>query len=191
MLKDCTCLVSAEGYRRIIELTFVGNALNVGFIEEPCYNLVYLELAACRLKVLPPNLGALVPNVRVLNLNYNFIEDAKPLKGLTRLKKLTVIGSRLRGTKPLVRVLRRMPDVEMLDFRYVFFFQWATLLAVILRFWQNEPMHIGMVFTTAGERCAWGNARSQGDGFQISTGFAGCRVSWASSLSGADYAGMP
>lgn len=77
-----------------------------------------MELAACRLNALPPDLAALVPNLRVLNLNYNFIEDAKSLEGLTRLKKLTLIGSRLRGTKPLLRVLQRMPDVEMLDFRY-------------------------------------------------------------------------
>jgi len=60
-----------------------------------------------------------VPNLRVLNLNYNFLEDARPLEGLTRLKKLTMIGSRLKGTKPLIRILQRMPDVEMLDFRYV------------------------------------------------------------------------
>jgi hypothetical protein len=54
-----------------------------------------------------------------LNLNYNFLEDTRSLAGLTRLKKLTMIGSRLKGTKPLIRLLQRMPDVEMLDFRYV------------------------------------------------------------------------
>lgn len=62
-----------------------------------------------------------MPNLRVLNLNYNFVEDARPLEGLTRLKKLTLIGSRLKGTKPLIRILQRMPDVEMLDFRHVQF----------------------------------------------------------------------
>lgn len=61
----------------------------------------------------------LIPNVRVLNLNYNFLEDVRQLEGLTRLKKLTVIGSRLKGTRALIRVLQRMPDVEMLDFRCV------------------------------------------------------------------------
>ncbi|KAJ3998798.1 hypothetical protein F5050DRAFT_1566398 [Lentinula boryana] len=88
------------------------------FLTESCYNLVYLELAACRLTTMPEGLALMIPNVRVLNLNYNFLEDARPLEGLTRLQKLTMIGSRLKGTKALIRLLQRMPEVEMLDFRY-------------------------------------------------------------------------
>lgn len=95
-----------------------GNPLKGRFLEVPCYNLVYLELAACRLTSLPEDMARLAPNLRVLNLNYNFLEDARPLGGLERLKKLTIIGSRLKGTKPLIRLLQGMPDVEMLDFRY-------------------------------------------------------------------------
>lgn len=95
-----------------------GNALKPKFLAEPCYNLVYLELAACRLTVLPEELSRAVPNLRVLNLNYNFLEDIGPLSGLTRVRKLTIIGSRLKGTKALIRVLQRMVDVEMVDFRY-------------------------------------------------------------------------
>ncbi|KAG1743241.1 uncharacterized protein EDB91DRAFT_1126475 [Suillus paluster] len=87
------------------------------YLSEPCYNLVYLEVAGCRLTTLPHDLARLAPNLRVLNLNYNFLNDAVPLEGLTRLKKLTMIGSRLKGTKPLIRILQQMPDVEMLDFR--------------------------------------------------------------------------
>jgi hypothetical protein len=98
----------------------VGNPLKVGFLTEPCYNLVYLELAACRLTTLPKDLSRLVPNLRVLNLNYNFLDDARPLEGLWRLRKLTIIGSRLRGTKGLIRLLEGMVDVEMLDFRYAY-----------------------------------------------------------------------
>ena len=60
-----------------------------------------------------------MPNLRVLNLNYNFLEDVRALEGLTRLKKLSIIGSRLKGTKALIRLLQRMPEVEMLDFRSV------------------------------------------------------------------------
>lgn len=95
----------------------LGNTLGREFIEEPCYNLVYLEVAACRLTGLPRELARLTPNLRVLNLNYNFLEDVAALEGLTRLKKLTLIGSRLKGTKPLIRVLQGMPDVEMVDVR--------------------------------------------------------------------------
>jgi len=94
-----------------------GNPLKAGFLTEPCYNLLYLELAACRLTSLPDELSKLVPNLRVLNLNYNFLEDARPLEGLTRLRKLTIIGSRFKATKSLIRLLQRMPEVEMLDFR--------------------------------------------------------------------------
>ncbi|KAG1868985.1 hypothetical protein DFJ58DRAFT_714151 [Suillus subalutaceus] len=93
------------------------NKLKSDFIEEPCYNLLYLEVAACRLTSLPHDLARLTPNLRVLNLNYNFLNDALSLEGLTRLRKLTMIGSRLKGTKQLIRILQRMPDVEMLDFR--------------------------------------------------------------------------
>ena len=64
-------------------------------------------------------MARLVPNLRVLNLNYNFLEDVRLLEGLTRLQKLTIIGSRLKSTKPLIRLLQRTPDVEMLDFRCV------------------------------------------------------------------------
>ncbi|KAF8630823.1 hypothetical protein AX17_005182 [Amanita inopinata Kibby_2008] len=103
--------------RDVKRLYLSGNAIKSGFFEEHCYNLVYLEMAACRLTALPEELALLVPNLRVLNLNYNFLEDVRPLEGLVRLKKLTIIGSRLKGTKALIRLLQRMPDVEMLDFR--------------------------------------------------------------------------
>ena len=96
-----------------------GNALDPQLLQEPCYNLIYLELAACRLIELPLDLIRLIPNIRVLNLNYNFLSDVRPLAGLTRMRKLTIIGSRLKGTKPLIKVVRDMPDMEMVDFRLV------------------------------------------------------------------------
>lgn len=96
-----------------------GNPLKEDFLQEACYNLIYLELAACRLTVLPDGMSKLLPNLRVLNLNYNFLEEVRPLEGLKRLRKLTIIGSRLKSTKPLIRLVAEMPDAEMLDFRYV------------------------------------------------------------------------
>jgi hypothetical protein len=140
-----------------------GNPLKAGFFTEPCYNLVYLELAACRLTRLPEELSKLVPNLRVLNLNYNFLEDARPLEGLTRLRKLTIIGSRLKGTKALIRLLQRMVDIEMLDFRYVHVhIEWMLscfgqnfVLNCVICFTQDEPMHVGMVPSTSRKGCAW------------------------------------
>lgn len=87
-------------------------------MTEACYNLVYFELAACRLTSLPANFSSLVPNVRVLNLNYNFLEEVGPLEGLRRMKKLSIIGSRVKGTKGLIRMVQRMGEIEMVDFRY-------------------------------------------------------------------------
>ena len=47
-----------------------------GFISEPWLQPpLPRKLAACRLTTLPANLSTLVPNLRVLNLNYNFVED--------------------------------------------------------------------------------------------------------------------
>ncbi|KAI5824933.1 L domain-like protein, partial [Schizophyllum commune Tattone D] len=62
----------------------------------PCYSLVYLELAACRLTALPDAFAGLFPNVRVLNLNYNFLADpeAAKLRGLVRLRRLSMVGGR-------------------------------------------------------------------------------------------------
>ena len=115
----CTFPVSV--LHRITGISFLnnysGNALERSFLAEPCYNLVYMELAGWRLTRLPDDLAQLVPNLRSLNLNYNFLEDVRPLEGLRRLTKLTVIGSRLKSTKALIRILRGMPEVQMLDLR--------------------------------------------------------------------------
>ncbi|KAI0718262.1 hypothetical protein C8T65DRAFT_639519 [Cerioporus squamosus] len=109
--------ISIRDVRDVKRLYLSGNPLKPGFLSEPCYNLVYLELAACRLITLPADFSRMVPNVRVLNLNYNFLEDPRPLEGLTRLRKLTIIGSRIKGAKQLIRMVRGMKDIEMIDFR--------------------------------------------------------------------------
>ncbi|KAF9778564.1 hypothetical protein BJ322DRAFT_1091258 [Thelephora terrestris] len=109
--------ISLRDVRDIKRLYVSGNPLSCKFMTEACYNLVYFELAACRLTSLPGNFSSLVPNVRVLNLNYNFLEDVGPLEGLNRIKKLSIIGSRVKGTKGLIRMVQRMGEIEMVDFR--------------------------------------------------------------------------
>ncbi|KAG9092056.1 hypothetical protein FRC06_000267 [Ceratobasidium sp. 370] len=109
--------LSVADVRDVKRMYLSGNPLENGFLEVPCYNLIYLELAACRLSALPTDLSRLIPNIRVLNLNYNFLSDVRPLDGLVRLRKLTIIGSRLKATKPLLRSLQSMKEIEMLDFR--------------------------------------------------------------------------
>ena len=91
----------------------------------------------------------MVPNVRVLNLNYNFLEDPRPLDGLTRLRKLTIIGSRIKGAKQLIRMLRGMRDIEMVDFRYV------SLPSRHIRFRHRTPsMHMHSVGVQAPDEWA-------------------------------------
>ncbi|KAF7297698.1 hypothetical protein MKEN_01393100 [Mycena kentingensis (nom. inval.)] len=94
-----------------------GNALPSSFLSATCYNLVYLEAARCGLTKLPTGLASLVPNLRALNLNYNFLEDISGLAGLSRLRKLSVVGARLKATKDIIRVVRTLPAVEVVDFR--------------------------------------------------------------------------
>ncbi|EJC98028.1 L domain-like protein [Fomitiporia mediterranea MF3/22] len=109
--------------RDVKRLYLSGNPspIPLGIDAQACYNLVYLELAACRLTTLPPNFSSIMPNIRALNLNYNFLETdeiARGLVGLRRLRKLTIVGNRMTGTKALVKVLNTMgQNIEMLDFR--------------------------------------------------------------------------
>lgn len=115
-------VLTARDVRDVKRLYLSGNPFDgLPFLSEACYNLVYLEVAACRISTLPASLAEMVPNVRVLNLNYNFLSDAAPLDGFKRLRKLSLVGSRLRGTRTIVKALRKMRDVEMLDLRYGLF----------------------------------------------------------------------
>ncbi|KAK4156394.1 hypothetical protein C8A00DRAFT_30788, partial [Chaetomidium leptoderma] len=58
-------------------------------------NLQLLELANCGLSALPQDVGLMLPNLRVLNLNLNAISDLAPLRCVPRLKRLFVVGNRL------------------------------------------------------------------------------------------------
>lgn len=81
-------------------------------------------MASCKLTSLPPNLAACVPNLRVLNLNYNFLSADDLIRalsfggGLRRLKKLTVVGGRVKGWKSVVgKLVKGLEELEVLDFR--------------------------------------------------------------------------
>ncbi|KAG5341129.1 hypothetical protein C0989_011352 [Termitomyces sp. Mn162] len=124
---DCTSLVGPDFGVVGMKLSWTGNALEEGFLNSACYNLQYLEVAGCRLRRLPSDMGRLVPNLRALNLNYNFVEEVGGLEGLGRLRKLSMIGSRVRSVRGRIRAVQQMPDVE-----------------------ENEPVHAGMVHASAG-----------------------------------------
>lgn len=104
-------------FQPLTPLVRPGNSLAEWFLTEPCYNLVYLEVARCQIRQLPANLAVLIPNVRTLNLNFNFISDVQPLQGLARLRKLSLVGSHMQGTKSLIKAVRKMTELELVDFR--------------------------------------------------------------------------
>ncbi|KDQ25307.1 hypothetical protein PLEOSDRAFT_1045158, partial [Pleurotus ostreatus PC15] len=125
--------------RDVKRLYLSGNPLPTSFFSTsttPFYNLLYLEVAGCRISSLPPTVSSLFPNLRVLNLNYNFLDEADVCallggvnapaagsnsagysNGLGRLRKLMIVGSRVRSMKKVVGLLSRLREVELLDFR--------------------------------------------------------------------------
>jgi len=86
--------------------------LQAGFL-----NLQFLEMAGCHLRSLPKNIATLIPNVRVLNLNYNALSDLRPLAGLNRLVKLSCAGNRISNVRKLGQALERCRGVKWVDFR--------------------------------------------------------------------------
>ncbi len=89
--------------------------------DQPLFSLVYLEAAACSLSEWPACFSELLPNLRCLNLNYNFLRDLTGLQGLASLRKLMMIGARLgeTGTKALLQGLRGLPGLREVDMRCV------------------------------------------------------------------------
>lgn len=81
--------------------------------------MAYLELAACKLSSWPDDFARRLPNLRHLNLNYNFIEDLSGLRGMQGLRKLSVIGGRLgsTSTREVVADLRGLGTLESVDLR--------------------------------------------------------------------------
>ncbi|KAK1778491.1 hypothetical protein QBC45DRAFT_393354 [Copromyces sp. CBS 386.78] len=80
-------------------------------------NLQLLELANCGLTKLPVDVGQMMPNLRVLNLNMNALEDLSPLRHVPRLKRLFVSGNRIRDLSSLVQVLTNFSCLTAVDLR--------------------------------------------------------------------------
>ncbi|EPQ28764.1 uncharacterized protein PFL1_03567 [Pseudozyma flocculosa PF-1] len=80
-------------------------------------NLVYLELAACQLTALPVELPELAPNLRSLNLDHNLISTLPPLAGMQRLKRLSVVGCRIKKSKSIIKAIRGLDELQVIDTR--------------------------------------------------------------------------
>ncbi|KAJ4404694.1 Protein nud1 [Neurospora sp. IMI 360204] len=103
---------------------YLGSTTNPKGVEESGFNpridllnLQLLELANCGLTKLPVDVGQMMPNLRVLNLNMNALEDLSPLRHVPRLKRLFVSGNRIRDLSSLVEVLTNFSCLTAVDLR--------------------------------------------------------------------------
>ncbi|OIW28000.1 hypothetical protein CONLIGDRAFT_634330 [Coniochaeta ligniaria NRRL 30616] len=99
------------------KLYLSGNLLSSFDPQVDFLNLQLLELANCGLAELPPNLGQLMPNLRVLNVNFNALSDLSPLQYIPRLKRLLAAGNRLVSALETVQVLSGFPHLQTVDLR--------------------------------------------------------------------------
>ena len=91
------------------------------FPTTPLYSLVYLEAAACKLSAWPESFAHKMPNLKILNINYNFFDTLDGLRGLSGLRKLTAVGARLggSGSTGVVKGLKGLVGLEEVDLRSV------------------------------------------------------------------------
>jgi hypothetical protein len=79
--------------------------------------LHFLELANAGLESLPDHFGYFIPNARVVNLNFNGLKDLRPLQGIVRLRKLTVVGNRLTRLRKTASVVAMFSSIAKVDLR--------------------------------------------------------------------------
>lgn len=114
--KPFDMLMLARAYE-VRKLFLSGNRLGTFAPTRDFLNLQLLDLANCGLQCLPDNLGEMLPNLRVLNLNFNGLSDISALVGIPRLKRLHVAGNRLADLKMVVKILAEFPWLVEVDIR--------------------------------------------------------------------------
>lgn len=86
-------------------------------ITQHLMNLQRLELASMGLKELPDNFGQLTPNIRSINLNFNSLQDLRPLLNIKRLSELLLAGNKLERLRQNAMVLGKFSSLSKLDWR--------------------------------------------------------------------------
>ena len=99
------------------KLFLSGNLLHTFTPRVDFLNMQYLELANCGLETLPIEFGEMMPNIRVLNLNFNALKDIRPLTGIVRLKKIHLAGNRLSRLRRTTDVLGQFSTLSVIDLR--------------------------------------------------------------------------
>ena len=69
------------------------------------------------LKELPNDFGQLTPNLRSLNVNFNSIQDLRPLLNIKRLSELLIAGNKLARLRTNLAVLGKLTTLSNLDMR--------------------------------------------------------------------------
>jgi Leucine-rich repeat (LRR) protein len=82
-------------------------------VSQHLMNLQRLELASMGLKELPDNFGQLTP----INLNFNSLQDLRPLLNIKRLTELLLVGNKVDRLRQNAMVLSKFPSLSKLDWR--------------------------------------------------------------------------
>ncbi len=104
---------SAQQYQHCHEvrnLYLSGNTISTFTPLTAFLNLQSLELASAGLQTLSSDFGLRCPNLRVVNLNYNAIRDLRPLLGIMRLQRLSLIGNRVARLRRTAAVIDRLGE---------------------------------------------------------------------------------
>jgi len=81
-------------------------------------NLEYLELCAIQLESLPHDFSFHFPNLIILYLGGNYLNDIASLAGCSHLQKLVLVDNRLDDRAMLTRTLKQLPSLLILDLRH-------------------------------------------------------------------------
>ncbi|KAF3766054.1 hypothetical protein M406DRAFT_256989 [Cryphonectria parasitica EP155] len=129
---DMATLARAYEVRKLF---LSGNRLGLFSPPRNFLNLQLLDLANCGLQRLPDDLGQMMPNLRVLNLNFNGFSDISGILGIPRLKRLFLAGNRFADLKSLLKILAEFPSLAEVDLRDTFLTQgfYPTVQMVIHR----------------------------------------------------------
>lgn len=94
------------------------NVLSTFSLPAPFLDLHNLSLASTGLKTLLLDFGHKLPNLRILNLNYNALRDLRPLQGILKLQKLFVAGNRISRLRQTAAVLEGLGEaINEVDLR--------------------------------------------------------------------------
>ncbi|ROW03695.1 hypothetical protein VMCG_05434 [Cytospora schulzeri] len=138
---DMSFLESAYEVRKLF---LSGNRVEFFTPPRDYLNLQLLDLANCGLRRLPDDLGEMMPNLRVLNLNFNGLSDVSGIVGIPRLKRLLLAGNRLADTKPLFKLMGQFPWLMEVDLRDNLITQGLYLPVHVIR--REEVVESGDIF---------------------------------------------